>query len=106
VAVTGPLDVRFTEEFLTWVRRLRDHRARRAIEGRIARLQGGNFGDVKSIGNTVSELRIDQGPGYRVYFTRVGKIVVILLCGGDKSSQAKDVDTAKRLAAQIRGEDG
>jgi putative addiction module killer protein len=100
-----PLDVRFTEAFIGWLNGLRDDRARRAIQVRIIRLGAGNFGDAKSVGGSVSEMRIDHGPGYRIYFTRVGAIVVVLLCGGDKSSQARDIDAARRLASQLRGED-
>jgi putative addiction module killer protein len=98
-----PLDVRFTEDFVMWLRRLKDGRARRAVEARVDRLKAGNFGDAKPVGGAVSELRIDHGPGYRVYFTRIGAIVVVLLCGGDKSSQVKDIEAAKRLADQLRG---
>jgi len=77
---------------------LRDARAKAAVARRIARLRDGNPGDAKSIGEGVSEMRIDYGPGYRVYFTRRGAVVVLLLCGGDKSTQAKDIAKAKELA--------
>lgn len=99
-----PFDVRLTEEFASWLGRLRDSRARRAVEARIDRLRTGNLGDSRPVGDTVSELRIDHGPGYRVYFTRIGRLVVVLLCGGDNSSQPGDIAQAKRLAAELRGD--
>ena len=71
---------------------------------RIARLEGGNFGDVQPVGGKVSELRFDFGPGYRVYFTRKGRAVVILLVGGDKRSQSADIATAKAMAASIHAD--
>ncbi len=79
-----------------------DDRARARIETRIYRLSLGNPGDVKSVGEGVGELRIDYGPGYRIYFTQLKKVVVILLCGGDKRTQAKDIKTAKALARQLK----
>ncbi len=81
---------------------LGDDRARARIEVRIYRLSLGNPGDAKSVGEGVNELRIDYGPGYRVYFTRRGAAVVILLCGGDKRTQSKDIATAKALAQQLK----
>ena len=99
-------DLKQTETFLKWRTRLKDERARAVIASRLDRLAFGNAGDMKPIGNGVSELRIDFGPGYRIYFARRGKTVIILLCGGDKSTQAKDIETAKRLAAEWSGEDG
>ncbi len=80
------LEVRETAHFSEWVNSLRDLRAVARIDARIGRLRLGNFGDAKSVGDGVSELRIDCGPGYRVYFTRRGEAVVILLCGGAKGS--------------------
>lgn len=77
---------------------LRDHEARRRILQRIARLELGLLGDVKTVGRGISELRVDHGPGYRVYFMRCGNELVILLCGGDKSTQTKDIERAKSLA--------
>lgn len=90
-----------TPAFNKWLRGLKDTVARKRIAARIVRLQSGLFGDCRSIGGQVSELRVDHGPGYRVYFTVRGEEVVILLCGGDKSSQARDIATAKEMAAQL-----
>ncbi len=92
------IDVRQTEEFAQWLTSLRDAVAAKRIRQRIARLQVGLFGDAKAHGGGLSELRIDQGPGYRVYFLRRGDIIVILLCGGDKSSQGQDINRARALA--------
>jgi putative addiction module killer protein len=86
--------------FGRWLGNLRDTAAKARIEARIRRLSLGNPGDVKPVGEGVSEMRIDHGPGYRVYFKRRGAWVAILLCGGDKSTQARDIATAKALAAQ------
>ncbi len=90
-----------TQQFADWVTNLRDLKARARIAVRIARLQAGNPGDVKSVGGGVSEARIDYGPGYRLYFTRRGRMVIFLLCGGDKSSQSADIAVARRLASEI-----
>jgi putative addiction module killer protein len=90
------------DEFAGWLGRLRDAIARRAIEARIRRLQNGNFGDAKAIGEGLSEMRVHVGPGYRVYFTQHGYRVVILLCGGDKSTQAKDIELARRIAGRFK----
>ncbi|WJR65988.1 type II toxin-antitoxin system RelE/ParE family toxin [Neorhizobium sp. CSC1952] len=87
-----------TKIFRTWVDGLRDRRAVTRIFARIARAEEGNLGDVKPVGEGVSEMRIHYGPGYRVYFTRRGKVVLLLLCGGDKDSQASDIAEAKRVA--------
>ncbi|MCL4828443.1 MAG: type II toxin-antitoxin system RelE/ParE family toxin [Caldilinea sp.] len=81
--------------FRTWLEALRDAEARARIRVRINRIRLGNFGDSKSVGGGVSELRIPYGPGYRVYFGRQGNRVVILLCGGDKRTQARDIETAR-----------
>ena len=94
-------DVRQTETFSRWLNGLADRRARAKIAARIDRLAQGNPGDVVSVGEGVSELRIHFGPGYRVYFVARGRALVILLCGGDKSSQAKDIKTAKQLARDL-----
>lgn len=89
-----------TDTIRTWWMRLRDERARGIIFSRLDRLAFGHAGDVASVGDGVSELRIHSGPGYRVYFTRVGGQIVVLLCGGDKDSQARDIAVAKRLAKE------
>jgi len=81
--------------------RLKDERAKARINARIYRLSMGNPGDVKPVGEGVSELRIDCGPGYRVYFIKRGNILVILLCGGDKSTQSSDIAAAKTLARDV-----
>ena len=97
------LEIRQTEEFEMWLRGLRDRAARAKILVRIDRLALGNPGDVRPVGAGISEMRIDHGPGYRVYFTRRGQLMVILLCGGDKSTQRQDVRTAKAMAAELEG---
>jgi putative addiction module killer protein len=84
-----------------WRLQLKDDRVRALIASRIDRLAFGHFGDAKSIGDGISELRIHYGPGFRVYFTKHGKTVMVLLCGGQKSTQAKDIRTAKRLILSI-----
>lgn len=91
-----------TDVFTRWIDGLRDFRGRIRILVRIERLVAGNPGDVKPVGEGVSELRIDCGPGYRVYFTRRRDELVILLAGGDKSTQAADIKTALRLARDLR----
>lgn len=96
------LEVRKTDVFAAWIDDLRDVQGRARILVRIERLAAGNPGDVKAVGEGVSELRIDSGPSYRVYFTKHGREVVILLAGGDKSSQAADIKTALRLARNLK----
>ena len=86
--------------FDRWLTSLRDRQARAKVQARILRLSLGNPGDVKSVGEGVLEMRIDHGPGYRVYFVQHGPVVVVLLCGGDKSTQDKDIAQAKAIAAQ------
>lgn len=86
--------------FDRWLRDLRDMRAKARIQARLDRLAGGNPGDVKPIGGGISEMRIDYGPGYRVYYMQRGPVVVILLSGGDKSSQNSDIAKATEIAAQ------
>lgn len=95
------LEIRKTEIYVQWLDELRDIRARARIQVRVERLAAGNAGDVRPVGEGVSELRIDYGPGYRVYFTKRGRNVVILLAGGDKSLQAADIKTALRLARNL-----
>jgi putative addiction module killer protein len=95
------IEIRKTEIFAKWLDELRDIRARARILVRIERLASGNPGDVKAVGEGVSELRINYGPGYRVYYKRRGQKVVVLLAGGEKSTQAKDIKTALRLAQNL-----
>jgi putative addiction module killer protein len=97
------IEIRQTVAFGSWIGGLRDLRAAARIDARIGRLRLGNFGDVKSVGDGVSELRVDFGPGYRVYFTKHGDKVVVLLCAGDKGSQARDIKRAKAMAAELKG---
>ena len=90
-----------TQQFRKWIKRLRDNRARIRIAMRIERLEQGNLGDYKSLGD-ISELRIDYGPGYRVYFMQDGREIIILLVGGEKGSQDKDIVKARELARSYR----
>lgn len=94
-------EIRKTHHFSMWLDGLHDIRARARIQARIERLSLGNSGDVKPVGAGVSELRIDYGPGYRVYFKKVGRTIIILLVGGDKSSQTSDIKTALALARNL-----
>jgi putative addiction module killer protein len=95
------IEIRETEDYARWFARLKDREARARILVRIRRLSIGNLGDVKSVGGGVSELRIDYGPGYRVYLVRRGETLVILLGGGDKKSQNADIRTAVALARTV-----
>lgn len=95
-----------TVDFVRWLDSLRDRRASGRIVDRIKRAANGNFGDVKSAGGGVSEMRIDYGPGYRVYFFQRDKELIVLLCGGDKRAQQADINEAKRLKAAIERADG
>jgi putative addiction module killer protein len=92
------IEIRQTEIYARWFSGLRDRRARARIDIRIRRLSLGNLGDVRSVGEGVCELRIDDGPGYRVYFVQGGQALVILLAGGDKGTQERDIRTALDLA--------
>jgi putative addiction module killer protein len=96
------IEFKQTEAFRKWRTRLKDERIRVLIASRLDRLAFGNAGDVRPVGRGISELRIDHGPGYRIYFLKRGDTIIILLCGGDKSTQAKDIKTAKRLAEEWR----
>ena len=87
-----------SDRFDRWLTQLKDSRARARIEARILRLSMGNPGDVKPVGEGVSEMRIDHGPGYRVYYMRRGQVLIVLLCGGDKSTQAADIRAALAIA--------
>ena len=91
-----------TEGFDAWFESLKDKQTARRIQARIDRAEQGNFGDHKAVGEGVSEMRIHHGSGFRVYFTRQGLEIVILLAGGDKSSQSKDIETAHELARQLK----
>ncbi len=95
------MEVRKTDIFVEWLDRLKDRQARARVMVRVDRLALGNPGDVKPVGEGVSEMRIDYGPGYRVYFTARGKELIVLLAGGDKGSQDADIKTAKKLAAEL-----
>jgi putative addiction module killer protein len=93
-----------TDEYAQWVDDLRDKRAQVKIDARVRRLSAGNPGDFKSLGDNVMEMRIDYGPGYRVYYTETGDVAIVLLAGGDKTSQRKDVEKAKQLAKKVRSD--
>lgn len=90
-----------TKQFVSWLASLRDKKARGRIIGRLERLSFGQFGDVKPVGNGISEIRLDFGPGYRIYFRQRGSVVILLLIGGDKVSQARDIQRAKRIADEF-----
>jgi putative addiction module killer protein len=96
-----PIEVRQTGTFTRWLASVRDDRARARVNTRIRRITLGNLGDVKPVGDGVSEMRIDYGPGYRLYFVRRGQFVVILLAGGDKRTQARDIAAARELARNV-----
>jgi putative addiction module killer protein len=95
------LEIRKTETYAHWIDNLRDLQARARVQVRIERLAAGNPGDVRPVGEGVSELRIDYGPGYRVYFAKRGREVVILLAGGDKTTQSADIKVALRLLRNL-----
>lgn len=95
------IEVRQTDEFRNWLRNLRDGKAAARIASRIRRLEQGNPGDIKTVGSGLLEMRIDYGPGYRVYCVRRGSVVVVLLCGGDKRTQQRDIKRAGSLAAEL-----
>jgi putative addiction module killer protein len=94
-------EVQKTDEFESWLSALADQRAVAKIVSRIERLGMGNPGDAEPVGDGISEMKIDYGPGYRVYYKRTGKTVMLILCGGDKSTQDKDIKRAKMIAAQL-----
>ena len=94
------IEIRETETFSSWLRDLRDDRARAKIAARVRRLAFGNPGDLKPVGEGISELRIHHGAGYRVYFVQRGTLLIMLLCGGDKATQDKDIATAKKLVKE------
>ncbi len=96
------VDENNTEIITEWLKSLTDRQARARIETRFLRLQAGNFGDCKALKEGVAELRIDYGPGYRVYYGRVGKSVILLLCGGDKRKQQSDIERATILLKEFK----
>jgi putative addiction module killer protein len=96
------IEIKQTEVFRKWRTKLKDEKIRALIASRLDRLAFGHAGDVQPVGQGISELRIHFGPGYRIYFQKQGNSIIILLCGGDKSTQAKDIKTAKRLADEWR----
>ena len=95
------IEIRKTDNFAKWIDGLQDIRARARILVRIERLRAGNPGDVKPVGEGISELRVDYGPSYRVYFKKIGQKVIILLAGGDKKTQPKDIKTALNLSRNL-----
>jgi len=94
------IEILETETFSSWIKALRDSQARARIAARVRRLAFGNPGDVKPVGEGISELRIHHGAGYRVYFVQRGNLLIVLLCGGDKATQDRDIATAKKLAKE------
>ncbi|NPT53353.1 type II toxin-antitoxin system RelE/ParE family toxin [Paraburkholderia elongata] len=96
------IELKQTETFRKWRSRLKDERARALIASRLDRLAFGHAGDAEPIGQGISELRIHYGPGYRIYFHRRGNTIIVLLCGGTKRGQSKDIEAAKRLASDWR----
>jgi|SRR5271163_4380010 len=94
------IELKQTETFRKWRMRLKDDRARAQIASRLDRLAFGHTGDAEPVGQGISELRIHYGPGYRIYFQKRGNTIIVLLCGGNKSTQQKDIETAKRLARE------
>ena len=99
------IEVRRTQEFAEWLMALKDRQGRARILTRIDRLADGNAGKHRSLGGGIFELKVDFGPGYRVYYVNLGSVVVVLLCGGDKSTQVKDIRRAKELATTLDMED-
>lgn len=102
MAEATPIEVIELPEFTRWLGRQRDRTAERSIRKRIARMRLGNFGDIRPVGGQVSELRVNVGQGYRVYFVRLRDVIVVLLCGGDKSTQTRDIARAKELVGTAR----
>ena len=97
-------EIRQTHAFTEWLADLKDSQARGRIAARVQRLKFGHLGDVKPVGFGVSELRIDTGPGYRIYLMRDDETIILLLCGGDKGSQKRDILRARALAAEVKNE--
>jgi len=100
-----PFTIRKTERFNRWLHALRDIQGRAQVLARLARFEQGQVGDARSAGSGVLELRIHGGPGYRIYYTRIGARIVLLLAGGDKSTQSRDISQAQALARRLREED-
>lgn len=96
------IEIKQTETYFKWEHKLKDQRAKAAIAARVFRLANGLLGDVSPVGQGISELRIHYGPGYRIYFKQNGNEIVILLCGGDKSTQSKDIEIAKKTSKRTR----
>jgi len=96
--------VRQTQEFQDWLDGLADQRAQVRIAARLRQVECGNLGDWKSVGGNVSELRVDVGPGYRLYYTRRRNLIIVMLAGGDKSSQKRDINRARRIARELESE--
>ena len=99
------IEIRQTDIYKKWFASLKDRNARARIDVRIRRISLGNFGDVKPVGEGVFEIRIDYGPGYRIYYVRDGNTIIILLCGGDKSTQPRDIQKAHEIAMSLREEE-
>ena len=95
------IEIKQTETYRKWEHKLKDHKARAIIAARLFRLANGLLGDVSPVGQGISELRIHYGPGYRVYFKQRNNEIIILLCGGNKSTQKKDIEAAKKIAAEL-----
>ena len=94
------IEIRQTEMFSAWLQALRDSTAKAKIAARVQRLAFGNPGDVRPVGDGVSEMRIHYGPGYRVYYVQRGTVLIVLLCGGDKATQSKDIEAARKLVKE------
>jgi putative addiction module killer protein len=94
--------VRLTQDFQDWLDRLKDQKAQIRIATRLRMIEAGNLGDWKTVGKNVSEMRVDIGPGYRLYFTRMGQIIIVVLTGGDKSTQQRDIKRAQQLASTLK----
>lgn len=96
--------VQLTSEFESWLDRLRDKKAQIRIVARLRQAEAGNLGDWKSVGGEVGEMRVNFGPGYRLYFARKGSVLIVMLAGGDKSSQAKDIRRAQQILTELESE--